>query len=138
MVDLEQLKKEAETMDKDSAEKLMNECIEAGKEAVNNCEFDRAEKEYKKALYLSKKFKFDDAWDNISFLLTERGKKVIYEEFSKEISEAKLAEKKETFRESIQHYKNAIQIIEDYIDFDDAEEELRKIVEKIEKLQANL
>jgi len=133
--DFEDLKEKIDELDKDTAIKIIKESIKKGKAAERSLAYQEGEKEYKKALFLSREFNLKTEIDKISKLLLELEKRVKQIELDFTLEAGENAEKNGDYINSIQHYQKALKILEGFLIYNISDSRIKKLKRKIIKLR---
>ncbi|MFW9819336.1 MAG: hypothetical protein ACFFE5_06975 [Candidatus Thorarchaeota archaeon] len=136
--DFDKLKEQAEEMDENSAYKMIKELIKKGKAAEKSLAYKIGEEEYKKALFLAKKFNFKQEIDKISKLLLELDKEIKQIELDFNLEAGENAEKNSDFINSIQYYQKALKILEEFLIYNVSDSRIKKLKKKIIKLREEI
>jgi hypothetical protein len=134
----EDLKENAENMDKYSAIKMIKDLIRKGKTAEKSLAYQVGEKEYKKALYLAREFNLKAEIDRISKILLELDKKVKQIELDFTLEAGENAEKSGDFINGIQYYQKALKILEGFLIYNVSDSRIKKLKKKIIKLREEI
>lgn len=138
--DLRVLEEEIKTIDIITAKKMIKQYIKKGKVAAKDNAYEVALKEFNKAQFIAKKFKFKVDITKISQIIFEYEfkSKNIELEFLLEMAEN--YEKKGDLINSIDNYQKAIKIYENFLIYDlsDADSQIKKIKKKITKIREEI
>ena len=136
--DLVELKNKIQNMDEFTGKEIIKEIMKKGKSAEHSLAYQSAEKEYKKAVILSREFKFKEEEKRASHLLFNSEKKVkeIELEFSFETGEK--SEKNKDYIKAIHNFQNAIKIMEENLIYSVHDPRIKKLKRKILKLREEI
>lgn len=134
--DIEDL--DIEGMDTASAIKLVKDLLKRGKEAERALAYQIADKEYKKALYISREFNLKDDITKISQIILELEKKEKQLELDFAMKAAENAEKNGDIINSINYYQKALKILEGFLIFNVTDSRIKKLKKKIIKLRSEI
>jgi hypothetical protein len=137
-VDLVELKSKIQNADEFTGKEIIKEIMKKGKSAEHSLAYQSAEKEYKKAVILSREFKFKEEEKRASHLLFNSEKKVkeIELEFSFETGEK--SEKNKDYIKAIHNFQNAIKIMEENLIYSVYDPRIKKLKLKIFKLREEI
>ncbi|MHA1105646.1 MAG: hypothetical protein ACTSPN_07970 [Promethearchaeota archaeon] len=136
--DLVELKIKIQNMDEFTGKEIIKEIMKKGKSAEHSLAYQSAEKEYKKAVILSREFKFKEEEKRASRLLfkSEKKEKEIELEFSIETGDK--SEKNKDYIKAIHNYQNAIKIMEENLIYSVPDPRIKKLKRKIIKLREEI
>lgn len=136
--DTDELKKRLETMDKYTAQKLIKELLRKAKTAEKDSTLQVTLNDYNKALFIAKDFKLKDEINKISqkILNLEHKSKNIELDFN--IKKAENAEKNGDFINSINYYQQALEILDSFKVYNNADPRIKKFKKKIARLREEI
>ncbi len=132
------LKEKINEIDYETAENLMKQFVKKAKTAEKASIYQEAKKEYEKALYLADKLKLEKKISSISSKISDINEKINRMEFIYTMRAGESAEKKKDYINSINHFKKAVQILEQRVVSEEVVARIKKLNKKIAKLQASI
>ena len=136
--DLVELKNKIQNVDEYTGKEIIKEILKKGKSAERSLAYQNAEKEYKKAVILSREFKFREEEKSASRLLFNSEKKVKAIELEFSIETGEKSEKNKDYIKAIHKYQNAIKIMEDDLIYSVPDPRIKKLKRKIIKLREEI
>ncbi|MHA1192843.1 MAG: hypothetical protein ACTSP9_11175 [Promethearchaeota archaeon] len=136
--DLAELKSKIQNVDEFTRKKIIKEIMKKGKSAEHSLAYQSAEKEYKKAVLLSREFKFREEEKRASRLLFKSEKKVKEIELEFSIETGDKSEKNKDYIKAIHNYQNAIKIMEENLIYSVPDPRIKKLKRKILKLREEI
>lgn len=136
--DLAEFKKKIQSGDEFTRKEIIREILKKGKSAENSSAYQSAEREYKKAVILSREFELKEEEKRTSRFLFNSEKKVKAIELDFFIETGEISEKNKDFIKAIHNYQNAIKIMEDYLIYNVTDPRIRKLKRKILKLREEI
>jgi len=134
--DIEEMK--LDQMDKDSAHKLIRNLLKEGKTAEKTLAYQVAEKDYKKALHISREFNLKAEINKISQMLLDLENKEKQLELEFILKAGENAEKNGDYLNSINSYQKALKILESFLIFNVSDSRIKKLKKKIIKLREEI
>jgi seryl-tRNA synthetase len=135
---IDELKDQLETMDEDSARKLIKEIKQKAKEAEKDSGYQVTLNEYNKALYIAKDFEIKEEINKISQKIFNLEHKSKYIELDFNIKKAENAEKYGDFINSINYYQKALEILDGFKVYNITDPRIKKFKKKILKLREEI
>jgi len=135
---IDELKDQLETMDEDSAQKLIKEIKRKAKAAEKDSTYRITLNEYNKALFIAKAFKFKEEINKISQKILNLEHKSKYIELDFNIEKAENAEKYGDFINSINYYQKALEILDGFKIYNITDPRIKKFKKKILKLREEI
>jgi hypothetical protein len=135
---IDELKDQLETMDEDSARKLIKEIKRKAKEAEKDSTYQVTLNEYNKALYIAKVFEIKEEINKISQKIFNLEHKSKYIELDFNIKKAENAEKYGDFINSINYYQKALEILDSFKVYNITDPRIKKFKKKILKLREEI
>ncbi|MHA2008460.1 MAG: hypothetical protein ACXACO_13835 [Promethearchaeota archaeon] len=129
---------EMEDLDKGSVLKLLKNLIKDGKKAEKTLAYQIAEKSYKKALFMSKKYNLKEDINNVSQMLLNLENKEKQLELDFVLEAGENAEKNGDYINSINYYQKALKILESFLIFNVTDSRIKKLKRKIIKMRAEI
>jgi len=117
---------------------MIKDLIKKGKAAEKTLAYQVGEQEYKKALFLAKKFNLKTQIERISNMLLELDKQVKQIELDFNLETRENAEKKGDYINSIQYYQKALKILEGFLIYNVSDSRIKKLKKKIMKLREEI
>jgi hypothetical protein len=136
--DFDKLEEQVEEIDQQLAAKMIREFIKKGKAAEKSLAYQVGEEEYKKALFLAKKFNLKPEIERSSKMLLELEKQVKQIELDFNIEAGENAEKNGDYINSIQYYQKALKILESFLIYNISDSRIKKLKKKIIKLREEI
>lgn len=136
--DLVDLQNKIQNVDEFKGREIIKEILKKGKSAENSLAYQSAEKEYKKAVILSREFKFKEEEKRASHLLYNSEKKVKSIELEFYIETGEKSEKNKDCIKAIHNYQNAIKIMEETLIYNVTDPRIKKLKRKIFKLREEI
>ncbi|MBY9017295.1 MAG: hypothetical protein KGD66_00540 [Candidatus Lokiarchaeota archaeon] len=133
--DLVKLKSKIQNLDESAGKEIIKEIMKKGKSAEH---YQSAEKEYKKAVLLSREFKFKEEEKRASRLLFKSEKKMKEIELEFSIETGDKSEKNKDYIKAIHNYQNAIKIMEENLIYSVSDPRIKKLKRKILKLREEI
>ena len=134
--DIEELK--LDQMDRDSALKLIRNLLKDGKTAEKTLAYQVAEKDYKKALHISREFNLKAEINKVSQMLLDLENKEKQLELEFILKAGENAEKNGDYLNSINSYQKALKILESFLIFNVSDSRIKKLKKKIIKLREEI
>jgi hypothetical protein len=125
-------------MDTASAIKMVEDLLKRGKDAEKTLAYQIADKEYKKALYISREFNLKNDITKLSQAILELEKKEKQLELDFAMKAAENAEKNGDIINSINYYQKALKILEGFLIFNVSDSRIKKLKKKIIKLRTEI
>lgn len=132
------MEKKARELDENSVVKMIRDLVRQGKAAEKALTYHIAEREYQKALFITKKFNFIIDINKISFIILELEKKTKQIEIDHATEKGEHAEKNKDYINSIYYYQKALDILYDPLFFNAFETRIKKLKKKILKLRTEI
>ena len=136
--DFEDLEVNLEELDEFSADKLVKELVKKGKNSEKTLAYQIAEKEFKKALYISRELNLKDNITKISQMILDLEKKEKQLELEFVMKAGENAEKNGDYLNSINYYQKAVNILEGFLIFNVSDSRIKKLKKKIIKLRSEI
>ena len=136
--DFEDLELNLEELDEFSADKLVKELVKKGKNSEKTLAYQIAEKEFKKALYISRELNLKDNITKISQMILDLEKKEKQLELEFVMKAGENAEKNGDYLNSINYYQKALNILEGFLIFNVSDSRIKKLKKKIIKLRSEI
>ena len=136
--DFDNLSEKIEDLEEESAIKMIKDLIKKGKAAEKALAYQVGKQEYKKALFLAKKFNLKTQIERISKMLLELDKQVKQIELDFNLETGENAEKNGDYINSIQYYQKALKILEDFLIYNVSDSRIKKLKKKIMKLREEI
>ena len=133
--DLVKLKSKIQNLDESAGKEIIKEIMKKGKSAEH---YQSAEKEYKKAVLLSREFKFKEEEKRASRLLFKSEKKMKEIELEFSIETGDKSEKNKDYIKAIHNYQNAIKIMEENLIYSVSDPRIKKLKRKTLKLREEI
>jgi hypothetical protein len=135
---LKELEKKIETIDEETAKKLIKNLIKRGKASVKSSSYEIAQKEYSKALFIAKEFELQEEINKISELNIELEKKAKQLELDFVLEAGENAERNGDIINAIYHYQKALKILEGFLIYNISDSRIKKLKKKIVKLREEI
>lgn len=136
--DIDELKENIETIDKETAKKMIKEFLKKGKIAEKESLYQETNKEYNKALVIAKRFNLKEEINKLSqkiFDLESKSKQI---ELNYNIEMAENSEKNGDLINSINYYQKALKILEGFLVYNIVDPRIKKFKKKILKLREEI
>ncbi|MFX1497581.1 MAG: hypothetical protein ACFFBH_08655 [Promethearchaeota archaeon] len=134
-----ELKEKAQNMTLEEAKKLIEQYMKKGETAEKALAYEEAQKEYEKALYLATGFDLKIDVGRISFIVLELDKKIKEIEIGFYLEAGEKAEKRKDYINAIQHFKQAIGLLNDEsFKGNGSESKIKKLEKKVSNLQKQI
>jgi hypothetical protein len=135
---INELKENAKHMSEDEVRSSINSFIKKAETAEKGLAYKEAQKEYEMALYLASGFDFKEEVGRISFMILELDKKIKELELEYALKVGEKAMKNKDYIKAINYYKQGLEILKDFQNFNGNESRIKKLEKKISNLQKHL
>ena len=127
-----------ENLDKNSAISFIKELMRKGKTAEKGFSYHVAEKDYKRALSVSRKFNLKEDIEKISHIILNLETKERHLELEFVMKAGENAEKNGDYIQSINFYQKGLKILDGFLIFNSSDSRIKKLKKRINKIRAEI